>query len=167
MKSTTHQALARGLFWKDPKGFLISIKFRGASCHSRFDHFYIVDFHSAFTFPDRDLRSEGWVQIYNVKWSKRTWLEDPLIFSKWKILLDSFKLNLKADAWQVRPISFWKNMSFGTPHCKNKIIIVFEKQKRSSGSRRKLRKHLFWESVWCWQPLGTYWQWEWHTQIQI
>ena len=45
---------------------MISIKFRGSSYHFRFDHFYIVDFHSALTFPDRDLWSEGWVKIYIV-----------------------------------------------------------------------------------------------------
>ena len=49
IKSTTHQALARELVWKDPKGFLILTKFRGASGHFRFDLFYIVDFHSALT----------------------------------------------------------------------------------------------------------------------
>ena len=49
MKSTTHQALAWGLVYKDPKGFLISTQFRGASSHFRFDHFYIVDFHSTFS----------------------------------------------------------------------------------------------------------------------
>ena len=46
----------RGKVWKtvgawNPKKSLV------------FDHFYIVDFHSAVTFLDRDLRSEGWVKI--------------------------------------------------------------------------------------------------------
>ena len=51
MKSTTHHALAWGLVWKDSKGFLILTKFRGASSHFRFDLFYIVDLHSAFSQP--------------------------------------------------------------------------------------------------------------------
>ena len=49
--STTHQALAWGLVWKDSKGFFISTKFKGASGHFRFDLFYIVDFHSAHSQP--------------------------------------------------------------------------------------------------------------------
>ena len=73
----THQASAWGLVWRDPKGFLISTKFRGSSSHFRFDHFYIVDFHSALTFPDRDLRSEGWVKIYNVKMVKTEMARGP------------------------------------------------------------------------------------------
>ena len=48
---TTHHALAWGLVWKDPKWFLISTKFRGASGHFRFDLFNIVDFHSAHSQP--------------------------------------------------------------------------------------------------------------------
>ena len=32
---------AFGLVWKNPKGFLISTKFRGSSCHFHFGHFYI------------------------------------------------------------------------------------------------------------------------------
>ena len=63
IKSTTHQALAWGLVWKDPKGFLISTKFRGASSHFRFDHFYIADFHSALSARPRE--KAEW--IYNVK----------------------------------------------------------------------------------------------------
>ena len=51
MKSTTHHAIAWGLVWNDPKGFLILTKFRGASGHFRFDLFYIVDFHSAPIWP--------------------------------------------------------------------------------------------------------------------
>ena len=53
--SPTRQASAWGLVWRNPKGFLISTMFRGSSNHFRFDHFYIVDFHSALTFLDRDL----------------------------------------------------------------------------------------------------------------
>ena len=53
-----------------PKGFLISTNFRGCTSHFHFGHFYIVDFHSALTFSDRDLKIEGWVNIYNVKKSK-------------------------------------------------------------------------------------------------
>ena len=33
----THHALALGLVWKDPKGFLISTKFRGSSGYLKFD----------------------------------------------------------------------------------------------------------------------------------
>ena len=33
------------------KGFLISTKFRGSSSHFRFDHYYIVDFHSTLSWP--------------------------------------------------------------------------------------------------------------------
>ena len=51
IKSTTHLALAWGLVWKDPKGFFIPTKFRGASGHFRFDLFYIEDFHSAHSQP--------------------------------------------------------------------------------------------------------------------
>ena len=36
-------APALRLVWKDPKGFLISTKFRGSSRHFRFDQFYIVE----------------------------------------------------------------------------------------------------------------------------
>ena len=54
-KSGTHQALALGLAWKDPKGFLISTKFRGgASSHFRFEHFYIVDLHSVLPQPGHE-----------------------------------------------------------------------------------------------------------------
>ena len=53
IQSTTHHALALGLVWKDPKGFLISTKFRDASGHFRFDLFYIVDFHSVLSQPNR------------------------------------------------------------------------------------------------------------------
>ena len=61
----------------DPKGFFISTKLRGSSSHFRFDHFYIVDFHSALTFPDRDLQSEGWVKIYSVKMFKTEMARGP------------------------------------------------------------------------------------------
>ena len=56
--SPTRQASAWGLVWRNPKGFLISTMFRGSSSHFRFDHFYIVDFHSTLTFQDRDLCSD-------------------------------------------------------------------------------------------------------------
>ena len=56
--SATHNASAWGLVRRDPKGFLISTMFRGSLGHLKFDHFYIVDFHSALAFLDRDLRSE-------------------------------------------------------------------------------------------------------------
>ena len=74
-KRPTRQASAWGLVWRNPKGFLISTMFRGSSSHFRFDHFYIVDFHSALTFLDRDLCSEGWVKIYNVKMVKILFLK--------------------------------------------------------------------------------------------
>ena len=45
----THQASAKGLVWRNQKGFLTSTKFRGSSSHFHFDHFYIVYFHSAPT----------------------------------------------------------------------------------------------------------------------
>ena len=69
-KSPTHQASAWGLVWRDPKGFLISTNFRGSSSHFCFDHFYIVDFHSALTFAKRDLRREDWVKIYKLTLDK-------------------------------------------------------------------------------------------------
>ena len=56
--SATHNASAWGLDRRDPKRFLISTMFRGSLGHLKFDHFYIVDFHSALAFLDRDLRSE-------------------------------------------------------------------------------------------------------------
>ena len=54
IKSRTHQALVWELVWKDQKGCLISTKFRGASGHFCFDHFYIEDFHSAFSQPGHE-----------------------------------------------------------------------------------------------------------------
>ena len=62
---STRSASIWGLLWRNPKGFLILIGFR--ECTSHFRVFYTVDFHSALTLPDRDLRSEGWVKINNVK----------------------------------------------------------------------------------------------------
>ena len=56
--SATHNASAWGLVRRDPKRFLISTMFRGSLGHFKFDRFYIVDFHSALAFLDRDLRSE-------------------------------------------------------------------------------------------------------------
>ena len=76
--SPTNQASAGGAIWRDPKEFLISTKFRGSSSHFRFDHFYIVDFHLALTFPDRDLWNEGRVKIYNVKMVKTEMARGPL-----------------------------------------------------------------------------------------
>ena len=50
-KTPTHYASIWGLVWRNPKGFLISISFRGCTFTSpfRFDLFYFVDFHSALT----------------------------------------------------------------------------------------------------------------------
>ena len=36
-KMTTHHALAWGLVWRDPKGFLILTKFKGSSGHLKID----------------------------------------------------------------------------------------------------------------------------------
>ena len=47
--SPTHQASAKGLVWRNQKGFFISTKFKESSSHFCFDHFYIVDFHSGLT----------------------------------------------------------------------------------------------------------------------
>ena len=58
--STTHHASAWVLVWRDPTGFFISTKFRGSSGHFRFDHFYIVDFHSALTFLASDSVRAEW-----------------------------------------------------------------------------------------------------------
>ena len=44
--------------------------FRGCTSHFRFDHFYIVDFHSALTSQVSIRKSEGRVKIYNVKMVK-------------------------------------------------------------------------------------------------
>ena len=52
--SRMHHASAMGLVWKDLKGFLILTKFRGSSSQFRFDYFYIVDFHSAFSQPGHE-----------------------------------------------------------------------------------------------------------------
>ena len=41
---------------------MILTKFRGPSSHFRVDHFYIVDFHSALTFPDRVYRKAELVE---------------------------------------------------------------------------------------------------------
>ena len=83
-KRPTRQASVWGLVWRNPKGFLISTMFRGSSSHFRFDHFYIVDFHSALTFLDRDLCSEGWVKICNVKMVKILMLSGFGLFYFWK-----------------------------------------------------------------------------------
>ena len=50
---TTH--LRGGYIERIQKDFFILTKFRGSSGHLKFDHFYIVDFHSALTFLERDL----------------------------------------------------------------------------------------------------------------
>ena len=49
--SATHHASAWRLVWRNPKGFLISTKFKGSLGHFCFDLFYDVDFHSALTWP--------------------------------------------------------------------------------------------------------------------
>ena len=59
---STRSASIWGLLWRNPKGFFISISFRGCTSHSCFEYFYIADFYSALTLPDRDLQSEGWVK---------------------------------------------------------------------------------------------------------
>ena len=51
--------------------------FRGSSSHFRFDHFYIVDFHSALTTQVSVQKSEGWVKIYNVKMVKTEMARGP------------------------------------------------------------------------------------------
>ena len=48
-----------GLVWRNRKGFLI---YRGCTSHFRFDHFYIVDFHSALTWQV-SIRKSGNVKI--------------------------------------------------------------------------------------------------------
>ena len=47
----------------------LGVSFRGSSGHFCFDHFYIVDFHSALTthWQVSVGKSEGWVKIYNIK----------------------------------------------------------------------------------------------------
>ena len=55
------------------KEFLIFTSFKGCTTCDKpypFDHFYIVDFHLALTFCDRDLWIEARVKIYNVKMVK-------------------------------------------------------------------------------------------------
>ena len=59
---STCSASISGLLWRNPKGFFILISFRGCTSHSCLEYFYIADFHSALTLPDRDLQSEGWVK---------------------------------------------------------------------------------------------------------
>ena len=68
--SATHHASAWGLVWRNPKGFIILNKFKGSSSHLKFDHFYIVDFHSALASQVSVQKREGWVKIYNVKMVK-------------------------------------------------------------------------------------------------
>ena len=80
--SATHHASTRELVWRYPKGFLISTIFKGSLSHLKFDHFYIVDFHSALTFLDRDLWSEGRVKIYRVKMVKLKVTWGPLKISR-------------------------------------------------------------------------------------
>ena len=55
---------------RNQKGFFISTKLKESSSHFCFDHFYIVDFHSALTFAKRDLRREDWVKIYKLTLDK-------------------------------------------------------------------------------------------------
>ena len=50
---STRSASIWRLVWRNPKGFLILISFRGCTSHFRFDLFYIIDFHSGLTLPDR------------------------------------------------------------------------------------------------------------------
>ena len=109
----THQASAWGLVWRNPKGFLISTKFRGSSSHFRFDHFYNIDFHSALTFLDWDLRSKGWVKIYNVNMVKTKMARVPPKLCRNQ---KSFQMSPQADAWWVPPILFLKKLNFWTPY---------------------------------------------------
>ena len=100
----TRQSSALRSVWKNPKGFLISTKFRGSSSLFSFDHFYIVDFHSALTLQVSVSKSKVWVKIYNVKWSKLKRLEDPLNLVEIKNPFGFFQTNLMADDWWVPPI---------------------------------------------------------------
>ena len=59
-----------GLHRRNPRGFLILTSFRGCTSHFRFDHFYIVDFHSSLSLQVTFRKSEGRVKIYNVKMIK-------------------------------------------------------------------------------------------------
>jgi len=65
--SATHHASAWGLVWRNPKGFLISTKFKGSLGHLKFDQFYIVYFYSPLSFLDRDLYF----------WKKHVFVEHP------------------------------------------------------------------------------------------
>ena len=56
--------------------------FRGSLGHLKFDHFHIVDFHSALAFLDRDLPSEDWVKIYNAEKVKTERAGAPLKLTK-------------------------------------------------------------------------------------
>ena len=66
----TRSASIWGLLWRNPEDFLISTSFRWCTSHFRFDHFYIVDFHSALNLKVSLCQIEGWVKIYNVKMVK-------------------------------------------------------------------------------------------------
>ena len=112
INSTTHHALAWGLVWKDPKGFLIPTKFRGASGHFRFDLFYIVDFHLAHSQPGH-MRAEWKSTIWNK--SKQKWLEAPL---NSEILSDPFKLTPRLmhgglySSFSQKSVFFWNTLVF-------------------------------------------------------
>ena len=58
--------LAFGLVWKNPKGFLISTKFRGSSCHFHFGHFYIEA--QICTFEDSMFRENPAFHIWTKGW---------------------------------------------------------------------------------------------------
>ena len=107
---STCSASIWGLLWRNEKDFLILISFRGYTSHFRFDIFYIVDFHSALTLPDRDLRIEDWVKIYNNKTSKRKWLVHPLKLIKIKKSFWFLQSSPQILAEQVEPFLFIKNM---------------------------------------------------------
>ena len=51
--------------------------FRECTRHIRFDHFYIVDFHSALTTQVSVQKNEGWVKIYIIKMVKTEMARGP------------------------------------------------------------------------------------------
>ena len=140
--SPTRQASAWGLVWRNPKGFLISTMFRGSSSHFRFHHFYIVDFHSALTFLDRALWSEGWVKIYNVKMVKT----NPQV-DAWRVGLILF---LKKSVFLVHPTAHGRLLKCVTMNCASPVHrtysslwkLHFSESQSNQGCQRKIRTYL-------------------------
>ena len=89
---STYSATIWGLFWGNPKGFVILASFRGCESHFRFDLFYNIDFHSALTLSGK-VRA-GWKSTM-WKRSKQKWLVQALKVGKIKSPFEFLQINRK------------------------------------------------------------------------